>query len=109
MSNSDRQRCLTVGCNPVLADLDAAKAHRDETGHRTAAWPVRSKEGKRRARQRNKNGYYDKYNVGAKSAAVRGNLIPGYRGPALMGGPYSQDEDPYYEDEHPFSEEGLGQ
>lgn len=66
----DRWRCLTVGCNPRL-DEDSAAKHRDETGHRVAKWPVRSTEGKRRARQRNRTGYYDRYNVGVKSAAFR--------------------------------------
>ncbi|WP_432789280.1 hypothetical protein QYM46_13150 [Brevibacterium sp. K11IcPPYGO002] len=75
----NRQRCLTVGCNPMLTDEGAAKNHREATGHRTAKWPVRSAEGERRARIRNKTGYYDKYNVGAKSAVARG-LVPGVLG-----------------------------
>lgn len=69
--NANRWRCLTVGCNPKLYGEQAANDHNDATGHRVAKWPVRSEEGKRRARIRNKTGYYDKYNVGAKSAAVR--------------------------------------
>lgn len=89
---SMRQRCLTVGCNPQLMSLDAAAAHRTETGHRTAKWPMRSPEGQRRARQRNKSGYYDKYNAGKKSGHTRG----GYQGA-------------YHEDDHPFSSEALGQ
>lgn len=109
---SARQRCLTVGCNPKLPDLEAAAAHRQETGHRTAAWPVRSKEGQRRARLRNKTGYYDKYNVGAKSAAARAHLIPGYEGPSLADRVHdmpTMTDWAAHEDEHPFSSEGLGQ
>jgi hypothetical protein len=60
--NAGRMRCLQVGCNPIL-DVDSAKAHSEETAHRTAAWPVRSIEGTRRAKARNRTGYYDKYNV----------------------------------------------
>lgn len=67
----DRWRCTTTGCNPVLFGEDAATAHREESGHRTAKWPVRSAEGKRRARARNRTGYYDRYNVGAKGPRVR--------------------------------------
>lgn len=67
----DRWRCLKTGCNPVL-DEAAAAAHSTDTGHRVARWPVRSPEGKRRARARNSGGYYDRYNVGAKSALARG-------------------------------------
>ena len=75
----NRRRCLTVGCNPVLKNEAEAVIHRANTGHRTAKWPLRSAEGKRRARIRNKTGYYDKYNVGYKSAEARGiaRSIPG--------------------------------
>lgn len=66
----ERWRCLTTGCNPVLTELSAVE-HRDVTGHRVAKWPVRSAEGKRRARARNRSGYYDRYNVGAKSFSAR--------------------------------------
>lgn len=66
----NRWRCLTAGCNPRLNEATAA-AHKTETGHRVAKWPVRSAEGKRRARIRNRTGYYDKYNVGEKSYAAR--------------------------------------
>lgn len=69
--STDRWRCLTTGCNPRLTEA-TAQDHKAETGHRVARWPVRSAEGQRRARRRNKTGYYDKYNVGAKSAAARG-------------------------------------
>ncbi len=71
MTDSSRFRCLTVGCNPKLYGETAADEHREGTGHRTAKWPVRSAEGERRARVRNKSGYYDKYNVGPKARAVR--------------------------------------
>lgn len=68
---SERWRCLQVGCNPRL-DESSAVVHRSVSGHRVALWPVRSAEGRRRARERNKSGYYDRYNVGEKSAAARG-------------------------------------
>lgn len=71
MTDSSRFRCLTVGCNPKLYGETAADEHREGTGHRIAKWPVRSAEGKRRARLRNQSGYYDKYNVGAKSYSAR--------------------------------------
>src|SRR5215217_4800288 len=58
-----RWRCLMSGCNPKL-DAATAEAHKAATGHRAAAWPVRSGEGTRRAKARNRSGYYDKYNEG---------------------------------------------
>lgn len=64
VDNTDWHRCTVTGCNPYLADADAAAEPTEETGHRTAKWPVRSAEG---ARERNMHGYYDKYNVGDKS------------------------------------------
>lgn len=67
----DRWRCLAVGCNPKLIGQPAAASHKAETGHRVAKWPVRSAEGRRRARARNRSGYYDRYNVGAKSYPSR--------------------------------------
>lgn len=70
-ANTNRWRCLTVGCNPKLYGQPAAHEHRDVTGHRVAKWPVRSEEGKRRARIRNKTGYYDKYNTGHKDPRIR--------------------------------------
>lgn len=73
--NSDRWRCKTRDCNPELYGEAAAQQHRDETGHRVNRWPVRSAEGQRRAQQRNRTGYYDKYNVGAKSRANRPKII----------------------------------
>lgn len=73
--NSDRWRCKTRDCNPELYGEAAAQQHRDETGHRVNRWPVRSAEGKRRARNRNKGGYYDKYNRGPKTWAVRSEVI----------------------------------
>ena len=81
----DRWRCTVVGCNPILKSEAARDAHIAETGHRTAKWPIRSPKGKRRARARNRSGYYDKYNVGAKSRSVR------------LGGGY---DDPEGWDEH---------
>ena len=70
-NNDNRFRCLVTGCNPVLFGQTAATEHFQKLGHRTAKWPVRSAEGERRARIRNKSGYYDKYNVGAKSYSAR--------------------------------------
>lgn len=67
----DRWRCCITGCNPKLFGYDAALKHKKATGHRIARWPVRSAAGAAMARERNRNGYYDKYNVGAKSAVVR--------------------------------------
>lgn len=67
----DRWRCVVVGCNPKL-DVTTAGEHYAATGHRVAKWPVRSADGKRRAAARNRGGYYDKYNVGVKSARARG-------------------------------------
>lgn len=49
---SERWRCLTVGCNPRL-NAATAENHSNQTGHRTARWPVRSAEGRRRQRERN--------------------------------------------------------
>lgn len=66
-----RWRCLALCCNPVLNE-ETAKAHKAETGHRVAKWPVRSAAGKAKARERNQTGYYDVYNVGYKDAEVRG-------------------------------------
>lgn len=85
-----RQRCLTVGCNPKLRDEAAATNHRKFTDHRTAAWPVRSAAGKRKAKARNRSGYYDRYNIGSKSAEARGLDT----GSGEVGYSYhSQDED----------------
>lgn len=70
-SASKRWRCLAAGCNPKLNEATAV-AHKESTGHRVAKWPVRSAAGKAKARERNRSGYYDKYNVGAKSASARG-------------------------------------
>lgn len=71
MSNEGRWRCLITGCNPLL-NATSAQAHKEKTGHRVAAWPVRSAEGQRRAQVRNQTGYYRKYNVGDKSPSARG-------------------------------------
>lgn len=86
---SERWRCLVSGCNPVL-DAESAAAHKEAEGHRVAKWPVRSAKGIKRAKVRNKTGYYDKYNTGDKSPRERG--IPGYD---------------YSDDIHPFSEEAF--
>ncbi|WP_136057267.1 hypothetical protein [Microbacterium sp. K24] len=67
-----RRRCVVTGCNPVMHGDAEAAAHTAESGHRTAKWPIRSAEGKRRAHVRNQTGYYDKYNVGEKSPEARG-------------------------------------
>lgn len=69
-----RWRCMKVGCNPILNE-QGAHAHNKSTGHKVAKWPVRSKAGKAKARQRNKTGYYDQYNVGPKSAEARAAFI----------------------------------
>lgn len=87
--NEDRYRCTMAGCNPVMYGEGSAVKHNAATGHRTAKWPVRSASGKRKAAMRNSTGYYDKYNVGYKSAANRGIVRD--------------------DGEHPFSSEALGQ
>lgn len=93
-----RMRCLTVGCNPVLDEKTAAE-HGQATGHRTAKWPVRSAEGEKKARKRNRSGYYAKYNVGNKNPYLRG--IPGF----------DRDEQDtvssIHNEIHPFSEEAF--
>ena len=73
--NTDRYRCLTAGCNPVMYGEEQANEHKESTGHRTAKWPVRSAAGRAKERQRQTSGYYDKYNVGAKSYVAREHLI----------------------------------
>lgn len=85
----DRYRCTVTGCNPVMHGAEAAAAHAAETSHRTAKWPIRSDEGKAKARARNRNGYYTKYNTGYKSPAARSLHVR--------------------EDDHPFSSDALGQ
>lgn len=82
MTGQERWRCLVKGCNPAL-DTSTAQHHKSATGHRVAKWPVRSKEGERRARERNRNGYYDKYNVGPKDRLARAQAghLPLYEGP----------------------------
>lgn len=93
---TNRWRCTVTGCNPKLASQEEADAHRGVFGHRVAKWPVRSAEGKRRAKKRNPTGYYDRYNVGAK-APVRS-----------LGGGWNRNG--FFEaDDHPFSPEALGQ
>lgn len=87
-----RYRCTVTGCNPVLWGEVDAWVHASDHGHRTAKWPVRSAEGKRRAKARNRSGYYDKYNVGHKA----------------RGGSYGAGVE-FGDDSHPFSPEALGQ
>lgn len=94
---TNRWRCTVAGCNPVMKSLEAMEAHQAEAGHRTAKWPIRSPEGKAKARRRNKTGYYDKYNVGAKSAEARG---------LVRGCGYDSRTD--YE-VHPFSDEAFSE
>ena len=89
----ERWRCLSTGCNPVLNAV-SAKAHKETTGHRTAKWPVRSAAGKAKAKARNRNGYYNRYNVGAKS----------YDSRAASGHVPEREYAP-----HIFSDEALGQ
>lgn len=88
-----RQRygCTVVGCNPVLWGEEARDAHVEETGHRARKWPERTKDGERKARQRSRSGYYNKYNKGAKA------YRPGRRSFGSVHG------------DHPFSPEALGQ
>ena len=58
----ERWRCCVVGCNPILPSESAATVHADAAGHRVAKWPVRSEAGEAKATERNKTGYYDRYN-----------------------------------------------
>lgn len=70
-----RYRCTVVGCNPELYGEAAEAQHHHETGHRTAKWPVRSAEGKRRERKRNRSGYHRRYQRG-----VLGRWSGGFEG-----------------------------
>jgi len=36
---SERKRCMTTGCNPLLVGSAAGVAHHEETGHYVAPWP----------------------------------------------------------------------
>lgn len=91
-TQQDRWRCCITRCNPKLIGYPAALEHKQETGHRIARWPVRSAYGKAQAHLRGVTGYYDKYNVGAKSAFARG-LVPASKSTSLdMGGSICQDE-----------------
>jgi methylmalonyl-CoA mutase N-terminal domain/subunit len=97
----NRWRCTVVGCNPVLKGLEKAEAHRNSTGHRVAKWPVRSAKGQQKARQRNRSGYYDVYNVGDKSYEARFGFDEpdefGYsEGRPLSGEDLAWDEDKDY-------------
>ena len=136
MTATTRQRCTVTGCNPLLADLDAAAAHRDATGHRTAAWPVRSAEGKRLERKRNRTGYHRKYQLAREerqlkefiAASEEEDRIEAINAmtPKTRAQTKAADDafwarldaqqrsaaklyDSMIEDCHPFSEEGLGQ
>ncbi|MFE7461785.1 hypothetical protein ACWFMI_23915 [Nocardiopsis terrae] len=57
---SDRWRCLTVGCNPILRSQTVAEQHREQTSHRIARWPVRSAEGHRKQCERNRHQWQDR-------------------------------------------------
>lgn len=70
-AQTNRWRCLVVGCNPKLIGESAAAEHKSQTGHRVAKYPVRSEEGRKKAAARSASGYYDKYNVGYKAAEFR--------------------------------------
>jgi len=94
----NRWRCTVVGCNPKLLGQTRADRHVSETGHRIAKWPIRSPEGKAKARERNRTGYYDKYNVGEKSAEARG-LTSGYSGGGY-GRDFEEDDDDQSWDAH---------
>lgn len=61
VDNSKRYRCLTVGCNPQLFSEKTAQDHALAKGHKIAKWPVRSAAAQAKAKERNRNGYYDKY------------------------------------------------
>lgn len=63
--DTQRYRCMVKGCNPVLFGEHAVAQHKADTGHtKIYKWPVRSEAGKRKQRERNRNGYYGKYNFG---------------------------------------------
>lgn len=62
----ERWRCCIVGCNPKLWSMAAAEAHRIDKAHRVARWPVRSAEGERKQRERNRAGYYRRYSTRPK-------------------------------------------
>ena len=63
VDNTNRFRCNVVGCNPVMYGEEEAKSHKDETGHATSKWPVRSARGEALERERVRSGYYNKYNT----------------------------------------------
>lgn len=134
VDNSKRYRCLVSGCNPLLIDKDAADKHKGSTGHRVAKWPVRSTEGEKKAKERNKNGYYKKYNKNSRSSYRANTLVfddddnrdcvscgtqlefeyPSHWKYCLhcakFVGLVDEDFDfGYYSLVHPFSTEGIGQ
>lgn len=112
---TNRWRCTVAGCNPVLIGETAAESHRDSKGHRIAKWPIRSKAGKKKAAVRNRTGYYDKYNVGAKSYENRGHRFdPDFDEVMEYGGSKAQDDGydtPFIHDfeDVDFSGDSLGQ
>lgn len=111
---TNRWRCTVADCNPVLIGEDVANQHVDETGHRIAKWPIRSKAGKAKAKNRNRNGYYDKYNVGDK--AIRPGTADGHStlnmsGTGRRDWHSNEDYDHHHDfdyDVHPFSDEAFG-
>lgn len=106
-NQTNRWRCTVAGCNPVLIGQPAAEAHRDSESHRIAKWPIRSQVGKRKAAKRNKSGYYDQYNVGAKSYENRGHTFdPDYDEVMQEDGVSGASQ---FEDAHIFSSDALGQ
>jgi hypothetical protein len=106
---TDRWRCTVAGCNPVLVGEASADAHRDDKGHRIAKWPIRSKAGKKKAVVRNRTGYYDKYNVGAKSYEERGHLFDPEYDEIMRDREEDAAGTSQFEDDHIFSGEALGQ
>lgn len=110
-NQTNRWRCTVAGCNPVLIGESAAESHRDSKNHRIAKWPIRSEAGKKKAAKRNKSGYYDKYNVGAKSYENRGHHFdPDYDEVMQEREQSGPELDIHsFEDAHIFSDEALGQ
>jgi len=106
---TNRWRCTVTGCNPVLIGEDVASQHVEETGHRIAKWPIRSKAGKAKAEARNRNGYYRKYNTRDLAYSEPKTFSPMVMDSSGRRDWYD-DEDDYslYDDVHPFSEEAFG-
>ena len=108
-NQTNRWRCTVAGCNPVLIGESAAESHRDSKGHRIAKWPIRSEAGKKKAAKRNKSGYYDKYNVGAKSYENRGHHFDPDYDEVMRDRDDSASGTSQFEDAHIFSSDALGQ